>query len=94
MAADDLTDLDGPAKVLARAKGGCWFNAPKVEDAGLLALSYYHERIDEERNVGLGAEHDWSSHCADAFGLMAVAYEKQIREQHQRPASFEMVRRV
>jgi phage terminase large subunit len=31
--------------------------------------------IDEERNVGLGPEHDWSSHGADAFGLMCVAYE-------------------
>jgi phage terminase large subunit len=25
--------------------------------------------------VGLGPEHDWASHGADAFGLMAVAYE-------------------
>ena len=58
----------------------CWFNAPKVEEAGLLALGYYHERIDEERNVGLGPEHDWSSHCADAFGLMAVAYEKFLKD--------------
>ena len=31
---------------------------------------------DEARNVGLGPEHDWSSHGADAFGLMCVAYEK------------------
>lgn len=72
----------------------CWFNAPKVEAAGLLALGYYHEKIDEERNVGLGAEHDWSSHCADAFGLMAVAYEKQLREQDKRRPEIEMVRRV
>jgi phage terminase large subunit len=27
------------------------------------------------RNIGLGPEHDWASHGADAFGLMAVAYE-------------------
>jgi hypothetical protein len=24
-------------------------------------------------------EHDWSSHCADAFGLMAIAYEEPSR---------------
>ena len=72
----------------------CWFNAPKVEDAGLLALGYYHERIDEERNVGLGPEHDWSSHCADAFGLMAVAYEKQLTDQQRRAPQFEMIKRV
>ena len=53
----------------------CWFNEAATE-AGRDALGYYHERKDENRNVGLGPEHDWSSHGADAFGLMAVAYEE------------------
>jgi len=52
-----------------------WFNETTTE-AGRDALGYYHERKDEQRNVGLGPEHDWSSHGADAFGLMAVAYEE------------------
>jgi phage terminase large subunit len=51
-----------------------WFNAATCE-AGLDALSNYHERRDDDRDVGLGPEHDWASHGADAFGLMAVAYE-------------------
>jgi phage terminase large subunit len=51
-----------------------WFNEATVT-AGLDALGWYHERRDEERNAGLGPEHDWSSHGADAFGLMCVAYE-------------------
>lgn len=42
-------------------------------DAGIEAISFYHEKRDEERNVGLGPAHDWSSHGADAFGLIAVA---------------------
>lgn len=42
---------------------------------GLDALGWYHEKRDESRNIGLGPEHDWSSHAADAFGLGAVAYE-------------------
>jgi phage terminase large subunit len=37
---------------------------------------YYHERKDETRDVGLGPDHDWSSQCADAFGLMAIHYEE------------------
>jgi phage terminase large subunit len=59
----------------------CWFNEATTE-AGRDALGYYHERKDEDRNVGLGPEHDWSSHGSDAFGLMAVAYEepKQKRD--------------
>jgi hypothetical protein len=53
----------------------CWFNE-KATQAGIEALSFYHERKDEARNIGLGPEHDWSSHAADAFGLMAVVYEE------------------
>jgi phage terminase large subunit len=45
-------------------------------EAGRDVLGYYHERQDEKRNVGLGPEHDWSSHAADAFGYMAIAYEE------------------
>ena len=55
----------------------CWFNETTCE-AGLDALGYYHERRDEARNAGLGPSHDWSSHAADAFGLLAVAYEEPI----------------
>jgi len=55
-----------------------WFNEATTE-AGRDALGYYHERKDETRNVGLGPDHDWSSHAADAFGLMAVAYEDPSR---------------
>ena len=52
-----------------------WFNE-KACEAGLEALGYYHERRDDQRNAGLGPSHDWSSHAADAFGLMAVAYDE------------------
>jgi phage terminase large subunit len=50
-----------------------WFDADKTE-AGRDAIGWYHEKIDENRNIGLGPDHDWSSHGADAFGLMAVDY--------------------
>lgn len=50
-----------------------WFNEPKTKP-GLEALSWYHEKQDEVRGIGLGPDHDWSSHAADAFGLMCVAY--------------------
>jgi phage terminase large subunit len=52
-----------------------WFNEATTEP-GRDALGYYHEKKDEARGVGLGPEHDWSSHGADAFGLMCVAYEE------------------
>ena len=53
----------------------CWFNE-KTTEAGRDALGCYHERRDENRNVGLGPEHDWSSHAADAFGYLAIAYDE------------------
>lgn len=57
-----------------------WFNEATTEH-GREALGAYHERKDEARNIGLGPEHDWSSHGADAFGLMCVAYEEPQTKQ-------------
>jgi phage terminase large subunit len=51
-----------------------WFDESKCS-GGLDALGWYHEKKDEQRGIGLGPEHDWASHAADAFGLMCVAYE-------------------
>jgi phage terminase large subunit len=67
-------------EAVRRIFGKCWFNEETTE-AGRDALGYYHERKDESRNVGLGPEHDWSSHAADGFGLMAVHYEVPIERQ-------------
>lgn len=39
---------------------------------GREALGWYHEKRDEARGIGLGPEHDFASHAADAFGLIAV----------------------
>jgi phage terminase large subunit len=62
-----------------------WFNASTTE-AGRDALGWYHEKkSDDARNVGLGPEHDWSSHGADAFGLMCVAYEEP--QQKRKPSA-------
>ena len=63
-----------------------WFNAGPTEP-GRDALGWYHEkRSQDDRNVGLGPEHDWSSHGSDAFGLMCVAYEEPERERKAQSA--------
>lgn len=54
-----------------------WFNEETTED-GIAALGWYHEKRDETRGMGLGPEHDWSSHGSDSFGLMCVSYETPI----------------
>lgn len=52
-----------------------WFNEGTTAP-GRDALGWYHEKKDENRNIGLGPEHDWSSHGADSFGLMSIVYEE------------------
>lgn len=51
------------------------FDERKCE-GGLEALGAYHEKRDPERGIGLGPDHDWSSHSSDALGLGAVAYQE------------------
>lgn len=52
-----------------------WIDQRKCQ-AGIDALGWYHEKWDIVRDIGLGPDHDWSSHSADAFGLMCVAYKE------------------
>jgi phage terminase large subunit len=55
-----------------------WFNEITTE-GGRDALGFYHEKKDDARGIGLGPSHDWASHGADAFGLMAICYEDPER---------------
>jgi phage terminase large subunit len=53
-----------------------FFNAETTEP-GRDALGWYHEKkSNDDRNVGLGPNHDWSSHAADGFGLMCIHYDQ------------------
>jgi phage terminase large subunit len=48
----------------------------ETTEPGRLALGWYHEKRDEERGIGLGPDHDWSSHGADAFGLGCLVWQE------------------
>lgn len=61
-------------KAAQRVFPSMWIDEDNTK-AGMEAIGWYHEKRDEVRNVGLGPEHDWSSHGADGFGLMAVVFE-------------------
>jgi phage terminase large subunit len=53
-----------------------FFNEETTED-GRDALGWYHEKkSNDDRNIGLGLNHDWSSHAADGFGLMCIHYDQ------------------
>lgn len=55
-----------------------YIDSVKCEN-GIESLGWYHEKKDETRNIGLGPNHDWSSHGCDSFGLMAVTCEEITR---------------
>lgn len=55
----------------------CWFHVDKCQ-IGLKALAHYHEQTDRKGQVKAVPSHDWASHAADAFGLMAVDYEDRF----------------
>jgi phage terminase large subunit len=51
----------------------------------LQALGWYHEKHDEQRDIGLGPEHDWASHSADAFGLGCIAHKEETAPVQPKP---------
>lgn len=61
-------------ETVRRVMPSCRFDEQGTE-AGRDALGWYHEKRDEKRGIGLGPNHDWASHGADAFGLMAVDFQ-------------------
>jgi phage terminase large subunit len=83
----DVTVVPNQGKGAAKARveagrryfPSVWFNQETCQ-GGLDALGWYHEKKDEQRNIGLGPEHDWSSHGSDAFGLLCVAAEQIFEE--------------
>ncbi len=88
----------GAGAAAARVDAGRrWFPSIWVNEetcrGGLEALGWYHERRDEARGIALGPEHDWASHGADAFGLMAVCAEQLfpvVRRRTERESATDM----
>lgn len=60
-----------------------WMDFVKCE-GGLEALGWYHEKKDEHRDIGLGPNHDWSSHAADSFGALCLEAEKVVAVQEMK----------
>lgn len=64
-----------------------WIDREKCA-GGIDALGWYHEKKDEHRGIGLGPDHDWSSHGADSFGALCLEAEKlvAVQEMSAKPA--------
>lgn len=66
-------------EAMRRLSPSMWFNESTTE-AGRDALGWYHEKKDIARGIGLGPDHDWASHGADAFGLMCIVHENKLEK--------------
>lgn len=59
--------------------GRCWFDANGC-DPGLKALRrYQREKQQDDRSFKKIPKHDWTSHYADAFRMLAVATQNEVR---------------
>jgi len=56
-------------------------------EGGLEALGWYHEKKNDKTGMGMGPDHDWSSHSCDSFGAMAVESENLTRQKVKPKAS-------
>jgi phage terminase large subunit len=62
-----------------KAIGACWFDDMRCSE-GLEALRQYQREYDEDKKAFREKpRHDWTSHPADAFRMLAVAWRKDER---------------
>ena len=70
----DIHDGIQAARVMLRR---CWFDDEKCAE-GLEALRQYQREYDEDKkSFREKPRHDWTSHAADAFRMMAVAWRHE-----------------
>lgn len=66
----------------------CWFDALKC-DSGIEALSQYQREYDADKKVFReNPLHNWCSHAADAFRMLAVAWKQEPTPKEQQPTKF------
>jgi phage terminase large subunit len=62
-----------------------WFDQTKCEE-GIEALRQYQREYDEDKKAFRERpRHDWTSHPADAYRMLAVAWQKDIKPQEPKP---------
>lgn len=66
----------------------CWFDEEKCYD-GLEALKQYQREWDEDKKTFRERpRHDWTSHPADAFRMLAVAWHEEVKDEPKQPPKF------
>lgn len=72
----NLSVQDG-IQAVRMALPNCYFDAEKCYD-GIEALKQYQREYDEDKKAYRASpRHDWTSHPADAFRMLAIAYREE-----------------
>lgn len=76
----DLSVQDG-IQAVRRILPKCWFDEAKTEE-GMEALRQYQREWDEDKKTFREKpRHDWTSHSADAFRMLAIAYRTEAGDE-------------
>jgi len=74
----DLSVQDG-IQAVRKVLPQCWFDADKCSE-GIEALRQYQREYDEDKKAFRQTpRHDWCSHPADAFRMLAIAWRSEPR---------------
>jgi phage terminase large subunit len=77
--------LDG-INAVRRTLPRCVFH-PRTEEQGVAALEQYRREWDDDKKAFKASEvHDWSSHLADAFRYLAMAWQQAPEPKPEKPA--------
>ena len=72
--ASKMDGINAVRRTLAR----CVFH-PRCEEVGIAALEQYRREWDDEKKTFKASEvHDWTSHPADAFRYLAMAWQQHV----------------
>lgn len=86
--APEMSKLDGINAARLTLKR-CIFHE-RCEDLGIAALEQYRREWDDERKTFKANEvHDWTSHLADAFRYLSLAWREAPTKEEPKPPVFE-----
>lgn len=72
-------DIQDGVQAARVALNRCWFDEEKCAE-GLEALRQYQREYDEDKKAFRERpRHDWTSHSADAFRMLAVAWREEVQ---------------
>lgn len=72
-------DIQDGVQAARIALNRCWFDEEKCAE-GLEALRQYQREYDEDKKAFRERpRHDWTSHSADAFRMLAVAWREEVQ---------------